>query len=211
MRSGKFWALALVCIMLVGCGISLIPSKDEWYGKHYYIMQDYEWKIYKSLSAAGKLEFQKLFWEARSPQSKKEFDQRVGYCMQTYKRENSKQPFNVDRAHIYLLNGRPDQIEYSQNDSWATTTGAANFMGVNDRTNEDVSANTAEIWTYRYDKFLIQYVFVFQSPSTWKMNQAVFSGNRYVGAFELQNKEDFFGPTNEAAYEAKLEEIKKIK
>lgn len=213
MRSGKFWALALVCIMLVGCGISLVPSKDEWYGKHYYIMQDYEWKIYKSLSAAGQLEFQKLFWEARSPGSKKEFDQRVEYCMQTFKRENSKQPFNVDRAHIYLLNGRPDQIEYSQNDTWANhnQSGAANFMSVNDRTNEDVSANTAEVWTYQYDKFLIQYVFVFQSPSTWKMNQAVFSGNRYVGAFELQNKEDFYGPANEDDYKAKLEELKKIK
>ena len=213
MKNAKFWALALVCIMLVGCGISLVPSKDEWYGKHYYIMQSYEWKAYKSLSAAGQLEFQKLFWEARPPESKKEFDQRVEFCMQTFKRENSKQPFNVDRAHVYLLNGRPDQIEYSQNDAWANKigSGVANFMSTNDRTNEDVSANTAEVWTYRYDKFLIQYVFVFQSPSTWKMNQAVFSGNRYVGAFELQNKEDFFGPTNEDEYKAKLEDLKKIK
>ncbi len=214
MRSGKFWALALVCIMLVGCGISLVPSKDVWYSQHYYIMQDYEWKIYKSLSAAGQLEFQKLFWEARSPGSKKEFDQRVEYCTQTFKRENSKHPYNVDRAHVYLLNGRPDQIEYSQNDAWANQVGSGvptKFTSVNDRTNEDVSANNAEVWTYRYDKFLIQYVFVFQSPSTWKMNQAVFSGNRYVGAFELQNKEDFFGPVNEDKYKAKLEEFKKIK
>jgi len=213
MKSGKFWALALVCIMLAGCGIILVPSKDEWYGKHYYIMQDYEWKSYKALSSAGQLEFQKLFWEARSPGSKKEFDQRVEYCMQNFKKENSRQPFNVDRAHVYLLNGRPEQIEYSQNDQWAShlQPGAGVFESVNDRTNEDVAASTAEVWTYRFDRFLIQYVFVFRPPNTWKMNQAVFAGNRYVGALELQNKEDFYGPVDEDNYKAKLEELKKIK
>ncbi len=43
------------------------------------------------------------------------------------------------------------------------------------------------------------------------MNQAVFAGNRYVGALELQNKEDFYGPVDEDNYKAKLEELKKIK
>jgi len=214
MKSGKLAALILLCLMLAGCGISLVPSKDEWYGKHYYIMQEYEWKTYKALSKAGQIEFQKLFWEARSPMTKEEFDKRVEFCMQTYKRENSKQPFNVDRAHIYLLNGKPAQLEYSQNDQWATkvqTSGAANFMGVNDRTNEDVSANTAEVWTYPFGNNLVQYVFVFQSPSTWKLNQAAFAGNRYLGALELQNKELFYSPLDEAAYKAKLEELKKLK
>ncbi len=213
MRRGKYAALTMLCSMFIGCGISLVPSKDQWYSKHYYVMQDYEWKAYKGLSSAGRLEFQKLFWEARSPASKQEFDRRVEYCTQNFKRENSKQPYNVDRAHVFLLNGKPNQIEYGQNDAWVqhNPSGVPIFTGVNDRTNEDVSANTAEVWTYSYDKFLIQYVFVFQPPSSWKMNQAVFSGNRYVGAFELQNKEDFYGPVNEDEYKAKLEDLKKIK
>jgi len=42
MKLQKIVPLGLVVIILAGCGINLMPSKDDWYAKHYYIMQDFE-------------------------------------------------------------------------------------------------------------------------------------------------------------------------
>jgi GWxTD domain-containing protein len=213
MRIQKLSAIALICLFLGACGISLVPSKDDWYAMHYYIMQDFEWKLYKDLSPAARLEFQKLFWASRSPEAKQEFDNRVAYTMKAYKKENSRQPYNVDRAHVYLLNGSPVHIELSQNDNWATrmTQGVGVNASVNDRSNEDVSANTLEVWTYPYDKYLIRYTFYFRSPNEWRLDQAAFSGNRYMGALEEDNKLGLFGVTNPGEYKAKLEQLKSIK
>jgi hypothetical protein len=69
MKHTKIAALAMAGLMLASCGVNLIPSKDDWYAKHYYIMQDYEWQIYKAIGPTARLEFQKTFWTVRSPNS----------------------------------------------------------------------------------------------------------------------------------------------
>jgi len=219
MNFRKATVLGLLALLLAGCGVSLVPSKDDWYAKHYYIMQDFEWKLYKSLSPAAKLEFQKMFWEVRTPYAKQQFDQRVEYCLNAYKKENSRQPFNVDRAHVYLLNGKPEQIEYKQNDAWVMTgaPGGGGAAGVSDRSGEDVAANMSEVWTYRFSQFLVTYIFTFRQPNEWKLNQTAIAQvaqtgqNRYMGALELQNKNEVYGIDNMDAYKQKLESLKNIK
>ena len=49
MNASKIVALVLAGLVLAACGINLIPSKDDWYAMHYYVMQDYEWQTYKQL------------------------------------------------------------------------------------------------------------------------------------------------------------------
>jgi len=154
-----------------------------------------------------------MFWDTRSPESRQEFDKRIEYCLTAFKRENSRQPFNVARAHVFLLNGRPDHIEYKQNDNWGMTMvsdGAGN-RSVNDRSNEDVQARTNEVWTYRYEKFLVQYVFTFKAPNSWALDQAAVEGSRYINALELQNKTQTYRIPDENGYKARLDELKKIK
>ena len=220
MNFRKAAALGFVVLFLGGCGINLVPSKDDWYAKHYYIMQDFEWKLYKELSPAAKLEFQKMFWEVRTPEAKAEFDNRVEYCMKAYKKENARQPFNVDKAHVFLLNGAPAQVEYSQNTNWsmrAIEGGGQGAAGVSDRSGEDVAANTAEIWTYRYGQWLVKYVFAFRPPNEWKLlsqstiGVAALGDNRYLGQFELENKNGLYGVKDVNAYKEKLEALKAIK
>jgi len=208
MNFRKVTALGFIVLFLSGCGINLVPSKDDWYAKHYYIMQDFEWKLYKELSPTARLEFQKMFWEVRTPEAKAEFDKRVEYCMKAYKKENSRQPFNVDKAHVFLLNGAPVQIEYDQNTNW-TMQGA---VVASDRSGEDVAANTAEVWTYRYGQWLVKYVFAFRPPNEWKLvSQSAVGDSRYLGQFELENKNDLYGIKDLDEYKQKLEALKAIK
>lgn len=208
MNFRKVAALGFIVLFLGGCGINLVPSKDDWYAKHYYIMQDFEWKLYKELSPTARLEFQKMFWEVRTPEAKAEFDKRVEYCMKAYKKENSRQPFNVDKAHVFLLNGAPVQIEYAQNTNW-TMQGA---VEASDRSGEDVAANTAEVWTYRYGQWLVKYVFTFRPPNEWKLvSQSAVGDSRYLGQFELENKNDLYGIKDLDEYKQKLEALKAIK
>jgi GWxTD domain-containing protein len=218
MKVSKIAALVLAGAMLVSCGINLIPSKDDWYAMHYYVMQDYEWQTYKQLTPAARLEFQKLFWTVRSPYAEDEFNKRVEYCMNVYKRENSRQPFNVDRAHIYVLNGPPSQVIFQHNDAWGVSTGtptsasAGQFSSSsNDRTNEDVSANTSEVWTYPAGERLVNYMFRFRAPNSWKLQQSATDEGRWRQTLELSNKNGFFAVTDEAAYKQKLEALKAMK
>lgn len=74
-----------------------LPSKDSWYAQHYFIMHDYEQKIYHQLSPQGRLEFQKLFWEARQPVAKQEFDSRMEAIQSLFKSEN-RSALDTDRA-----------------------------------------------------------------------------------------------------------------
>jgi GWxTD domain-containing protein len=214
MNFRKVAALGFMVLFLGGCGINLVPSKDDWYAKHYYIMQDFEWKLYKELSPAARLEFQKMSWEVRTPEAKAEFDKRVEYCMKAYKKENSRQPFNVDKAHVFLLNGAPAQIEYAQNTNWTMKAieGGQGAVGVSDRSGEDVAGNMAEVWTYRYGQWLVKYVFAFRSPNEWKLvSQAAVGDSRYLGRLELENKNDLYGIKDLDEYKQKLEALKAIK
>jgi GWxTD domain-containing protein len=215
----KSAVLGLLCFLLAACGLQMSPSKDPWFAQHYYIMQDFEQQAYKALSPAAKLEFQTLFWEARAPQSKQEFDRRMAVINETFKKENARQPWNTDRSRIYLLNGKPDQVEYKQNDAWAMGTGGRQLndpekgaAGVDDRTGEDVSANQAEEWTFRYKSFLVKYTFQFSRPNSWISRQAAnIESNRYLGELELQNKLQTYGVVDEKQYREKLEALKAIK
>ncbi len=214
----KSAVLGFLCFLLAACGLQMSPSKDPWFALHYYIMQDFEQQAYKSLSPAAKLEFQKLFWEARAPQSKQEFDNRMAVINETFKKENARQPWNTDRSRVYLLNGKPAQVEYKQNDSWAMGSGGRKaddpirgVAGVDDRTGEDVSANQAEEWTFRYNNFLVKYVFQFSRPNSWISRQASnIESNRYLGELELQNKLQTYGIVDEKQYKEKLEALKAI-
>jgi GWxTD domain-containing protein len=214
----KIAALVICASLLAACGINLIPSHDDWYAMHYYVMQDYEWQAYKQLGPTAKLEFQKTFWTVRSIYAKDEFDKRVDYCLKNYKRENSRQPFNVDKAHIYLLNGPPAQIQFVQNSNWGMQSGTPSAAGSgqfstgqNDRTNEDVAANTAEVWTYPIDSHMVNYVFQFRSPNSWNLQQSSTEEGRYRGEIELSNKNGFFAVTDVAGYKKKIEELKAMK
>jgi len=218
MNIRKIAALIVGASLLAACGINLIPSKDDWYSMHYYVMQDYEWQAYKQLGPTAKLEFQKIFWTVRSIYAKDEFEKRVEYCMKNYKRENSRQPFNVDKAHVYILNGPPTQIQFVQNNNWGIQSGtptSANggqfSTGQSDRTNEDVAANSAEVWTYPIGSRMVNYVFQFRSPNSWNLQQSSTEEGRYRGELELSNKNGFFAVTDVAGYKKKLEEIKAMK
>jgi len=218
MKNTKIAALVVAGLMLASCGINLIPSKDDWYAKHYYVMQDYEWQTYKALGLTAKLEFQKMFWTVRSIYAKDEFDKRVEYCLKNYKKENSRQPFNVDRAHIYILNGPPSQVMFAPNDAWATTRGTPTSAsggqfstGQSDRMNEDVSANSAEVWTYSVANRLVNYVFQFRTPNEWQLQQSSADEGRYRGQLEMSNKNGFFAVEDVAAYKQKLEALKAMK
>jgi len=207
-----------VCVFAVlavsaACGVNMMPSKDAWYAQHYFVMQDFERRAYKDFSPQARIEFQKIFWEARDPGSKREFDNRMDYILKTYKRDNSQQPFNCDRARIFLLNGPPASIDYKQMDNWAASIsqGAARANAATDRANEDISATTAEIWTYPYNSQFVQYAFAFKAPNEWRLAPAAFAGNRYIGALEALNKEQVYGVLNLDQYQGRIEELKKIK
>jgi GWxTD domain-containing protein len=213
----KSAVLGFLCFLLAACGLQMSPSKDPWFAQHYYIMQDFEQQAYKSLGPTAKLEFQKLFWEVRAPQSKLEFDGRMAVINETFKKENARQPWNTDRSRVYLLNGKPAQVEYKQNDNWAIGTGrqqndpTKGAASVDDRTGEDVSANQAEEWTFRFNNFLVKYVFQFSRPNSWLSRQASnIESNRYLGELELQNKLQTYGIVDEKQYKEKLEALKAI-
>ena len=210
----KSLAFGLIVLWAAAGGVNARPSKDYWYSQHYFLMQDYERKTYKALTANGRLEFQELYWESRSPAAKEEFDRRLKFIAQNYKSENAAQSWNTDRARIYLLNGRPAGIEFSQNSAWTSsvvpgtgTTGAS----LSGRSNEDIQANTLEVWSYPYGKYLVVYGFQFQPPNKWPQVQITVSGGRYVQGLEKQNMIQVWGPTDEEAYKARLEELKSIK
>jgi len=212
----KFCAVVISLIVLSSaCGINSLPSKDPWYAQHYYIMHDYERDIYKHLSPEGRLEFQKLFWEARQPVAKEQFDNRINYIQKVYKTENHSQPWNTDRARIYLLNGPPASIDYRQNTDWVMQAveggGITGAESGSDRTKEDIQANTAEIWVYPYKSFFIYYVFTFSPPNTWKLNPSTFQNNRYLEQLENMNKDLTFALKDEEDYKTKLSALPKKK
>ncbi len=204
--AGAFMAL----VTLASCGIKMMPSKDAWFTQQYPIMQDFERTAYRTLSAAGKKEFQDLFWAARESKSRTLFLDRLGYVMNAFKRENSAQPWNTDRARIYLLNGPPASIDVDQNTSWGIQLGQP-ATGAVSRSGEDVQANRAEVWTYSFRKQYIKYAFTFVPPNEWKMSPAVVSGSAFVGELEAYNKTVIFGIRDLGGYTQSLEALEKMK
>jgi len=213
MKTAKILVLGLFVLGTAAGVVNALPKKDAWYTQHYFLMQDYERKAYKSLSANGKLEFQKVYWESRSPAAKEEFDRRMAYIEPTFKNENSAQPWNTDRARIYLLNGRPAGVEQKQNDYWSgqvTPLGAQGNVS-QDRSGEDIQGRTLEVWSYPFDRRVVQYAFSFSAPNKWVQVQISASGGRYIQGLEKLSRVQTWGPADEDAYKAKLDELKSIK
>jgi GWxTD domain-containing protein len=202
-------AAAVFVVLLAGCGMNLVPSRDSWYMQHYIIMQDIERDVYKGLTEEGKLQFQALFWQSRPAESKKIFDRRMDFAVKQFRRENSSQPWNTDRARIYLLNGSPQSVDYKQTDNWQMSAreGAGNST-MTDRSDEDIQARTAEVWTYQFGDQYILYNFIFDRPKNWKLDIGSFSGNRFLGTFEKENRENTFPIVDLDAYKAELEKLK---
>lgn len=196
--------------VLAACNVNMMPTKDVWYTQHYSIMQDFERNAYRTLSEAGKKEFQNLFWAVRDPKSKEIFQERMSYVMNAFKRENARQPWNTDRARIYLLNGPPAVIDFDQNTSWGIQLGQP-VTGAVDRSNEDVGANRAELWTYAFQKQYIAYRFTFAAPNEWRMSPARVSGSKYLGDLENYNKTVVFGIRDTEEYRQRIEALEKKK
>ncbi|MCX6560425.1 MAG: GWxTD domain-containing protein [Candidatus Aminicenantes bacterium] len=215
MKSARWILLFTAAAVLSGCAMNMLPSKDPWYAQHYFLMQKFEQDAYRAMSENGRLEFQKIFWAERAPAARAEFDRRLAYIDQTFRRENSAQPWNTDRARIYLLNGSPASIEYSQNDAWgmqgAGGGAAGGAAGINSRTNEDIQANTLEVWSYPYQQYLVAYAFNFQPPNKWKAVSMTAGGARYIGDLESMNRMGVWGPKDPDGYTRKLDELLAIK
>jgi len=212
MRSRKAIVVVLIALGAAAGVLNALP-KDSWYAQHYFLMQDYERKAFKGLSANGRLEFQKVYWEFRSAAAKEEFDRRIAYIGPTFKNENSAQPWNTDRARIYLLNGRPAGVEQSQNDAWASQMIPSGVQGVatGDRSGEDIQGKTLEVWSYTFEGRVVVYGFSFQPPNKWVQIQISASGGRYIQGLEKRNRIQTWGPSDEDAYKAKLADLKAVK
>jgi len=204
-------AIFLSVLALPARGVGAIPKKDAWYTQHYIIMQDFERKAYRVLSADGRKAFQELFWAARTSDARATFQARLEYVKKNFWKENSKQPWNTDRSRIYLLNGSPAAIDYDQNVSWALSvlpTGQGGAVAT-DRSNEDVGANRAEIWTYPYSRFFIKYGFVFVAPSSWKSATPPAAGTQYREQLEDFNRDVTFGIVDLEKYKQDLSGLEK--
>ena len=208
MRLRTAFILGLISFGLVADLASDLPKKDVWYTQHYFLMQDYERKAYKNLSANGRLEFQKLYWEARPSAAKEEFDLRMAYIMPKFKNENSAQPWNTDRARVYLLNGRPADILWIQD---GANNATVRFAAPRDYWGEDIDAKTREVWTYPFEPQVVKYHFSSSPPNKWVQVQPSASEGRYLQALELRSRTQTWGPTDEEGYKAKLERLKAIK
>lgn len=200
----------LFSVVAVAARVSAaIPKKDAWYTQHYIIMQDFERKLYRGLSAEGRLGFQELFWAARTSDARASFKARMDFVIQNFWKENSKQPWNTDRGRTYLLNGPPASIDYDQNVSLGGVMLPGQVANNANPSGEDVGANRGEIWIYPYDKYFINYTFAFVQPSQWRITQT--TGSRYLGEFETYNKTVTFGIVDLAAYKRALDGLAKKK
>ena len=214
MKNGKRYFIllslgtALVSLLpLTARGVSAIPKKDAWYTQHYIIMQDFERKAYRALSENGRKAFQELFWAARTTQARANYQTRMDYVMKNFWKENARQPWNIDRSRVYLLNGSPASIEVDQNVDW-TTGGGSQVAQATSRSNEDLGGNRAELWIYSFGQNLIRYIFVFAQPNQWKIAS---TGNRYLGQLEDYNKNVVFGITDLEKYKQDLAGLDKKK
>lgn len=213
MNKSRIVVLLLLTAAASACGMNLLPAHDEWYARHYFIMQKFENDAYKNLSENGRAEFRKIFWEVRSPVAKPEFEARMQYITENFKDDNRSQPWNCDRARIYLLNGSPASRDYTQNDGWAMRNrpGSGQIGSVDDRTGEDIQARSLEVWSYPFGRFFVYYAFAFEPPNKWKQAAPATNEGRYNSWLELQNRVETWGAQDEEIYKAKLTDLKSIK
>lgn len=217
MTFDKKWIVIFILFSLAACSISLLPSKDKWYAKHYIIMQEFEWKIYKELSLEGRKQFQELFWEVRDPKSQEIFTSRLDYAMKNFKKESVHRPWNTDRGRICLLNGIPAEIRYVENTNLGSRTVVSAITadesggGRNvDRSREDIASRISELWVYPFRDYIITYQFDFVQPKSMKLATSL-SQSQFRGELELYNRVVTYGIIDVEKYQELLEELKKIK
>ncbi len=189
-------------LFFTNCKGKLIPTGDIWFSKHYIIMEDWERNFYKSLPEEGKLKFQQIFWQFRSPKSFELFEKRLQIIETQFKRENYSQPWNTDRARIFLLNGSPSHISYSESSSWYAPQDRL------EKDNEDIQARMIEVWDYSFEGGTVKYEFFFNPPNEWRLNSTVYR-DPFLKEFERRNKERFFGVLKKKEYEKELEKLRK--
>ncbi len=212
MNTRKIVCLFLLVAAGAACGASMLPTKDEWYARHYFIMQKFEMDAYKAMAPEARMEFQQLFWAVRSPAVKGEFDTRMAYINNEFKNENAKQPWNTDRARVYLLNGSPASRDYTTNDAWNTSTAVGGMgSGATGREGEDIQARSLEVWNYPFGRFFVMYGFTFNPPNKWKQANPTATTGRYLGQFELQNRVEIWGAQDEETYKKRIAELASVK
>jgi len=218
MNFNKKWIGIFLILCFSACSIKLMPSKDPWYAKHYIIMHDFEWDVYKGLSPEGKTQFQELFWKVRDPKAQATFASRLEYVTKYFKTESRHMPWNTDRGRTFLLNGNPAEIRYATNTDLGGIRvvptggeGGSVLGGVNvDRSGEDIGARQAELWTYPYRSYRITYQFNFSLPRQWKFIPKL-SESSFREELELYNRHVTYGIIDMQKYREQLEELKKIK
>lgn len=203
------WAVLLSFAILVGCGVNLLPTKDEWFALHYFIMQDFEKTTYRDLTPEDRAKFQTMFWEARTSEARQEFQKRLEYVNKVHKNENPLQPWNTDRSRIYLLNGPPayisevkgfDTNDYRGGDPDKKYT-------VVSRSGEDITSMTAVVWQYQHKEQPVRYTFQHSSPREYKLQ----SIGQFEKEFEQFNKDTLYRIVDKEKYAAGLQSLKKSK
>lgn len=215
MNFDKKWIVVFILLCLSACSIKFFPSKDEWYAKHYIIMQGFEWKVYKELSPASRIQFQELFWEVRDPDSRLIFSDRLDYVMENFKKESYSRPWTTDRGRIFLLNGNPAEIRYVDNTDLGSIAVVSSITAAEggrnvDRSKEDIAARMSEVWFYPHRGNYITYQFNFAQPRQWKLDPRL-SGSQFLGDLERHSREKTYRIIDVERYKEQLEELKKIK
>ncbi|MGQ9618330.1 MAG: GWxTD domain-containing protein [Candidatus Aminicenantia bacterium] len=199
--------ILLIFSLFVCCAINQLPKKDEWFGVHYVIMQDWERKLYKELSEKGRQEFKGIFWEERSQEVRDDFLKKIELAKKLFKDENYLQPWNTDRARILLLNGPPVHVEFVESDNWYEPNTSGVFR---DQEYEDIQSRMYEIWMYQFGKYMIEYRFKFYPPKEWRLDPSVYRHN-YTVEFEKANRDITYGVLDKDYYQKRLMELKKLK
>lgn len=213
MKYDRRWIVIFLLLCLTACSIKLFPSRDEWYAKHFIVMQDFEQKTYKELSPAGKQKFQEFFWTVRDPKAQAIFMSRLDYVIENFKKENQNHPWSTDRGRIYLLNGHPAEIHYYEGVG-GVPVGEGRRRGTPiDPGKQDVRGRFFELWVYPvfpYKIYRVTYQFSFLPPRQWKLDTNM-SESTYIGELERYSREETFGIIDMEKYREQLEALKRIK
>lgn len=205
----KTLAAFISLAFVAGCAVNMLPTKDEWFALHYFIMQDFEKTLYRDLTPEDREKFQAMFWEARTAEARQEFLKRLEYVNKVHKNENPLQPWNSDRSRVYLLNGPPAYIsEVKGFDTNDYRGGNPNEKyTVVSRSGEDITSMTAVVWQYQHKDQPVRYTFAHATPREYKLQ----SIGQYEKELEIYNKNTLYRIIDQAKYAAALQSLKKLK
>jgi len=201
----KKGAVLFILVCLTGCSANLFPTKDAWFALHYIVMPDSEKKIYAELAPEERPKFQQLFWAARTPEAKQEFERRLAFVNTMFKGENASQPWNTDRSRIYLLNGPPDFREEKR--GFETNDFRGEVPTEVNRSGEDIVSMSEESWRYRYKDQVVFFIFRHSSSREYKMKDL----GQYERDLMQWNKNTLYRILDVGKYQQDLNGLKKSK